>query len=141
MNVNSVSSNNSQNNSDSSIPVPTQALSQQDFLKLLVTQMTSQDPMNPINNQDMLSQMVQFSTLNANTTMQTTLGQLQQSQNLVQATALLGREVTLQVDSSTTAQGVVSGVDTSLSTPQIVVNGQSYTLDKVLSVSNATTTP
>jgi len=69
----------SQTNSgtDNTIPLPTKGLSQNDFLKLLVTQMTSQDPLKPIDNQDMLSQMVQFSTLNANTTMQSALGQMQ----------------------------------------------------------------
>src|SRR5882757_5100157 len=92
----------SQTNSgtDNTIPLPTKGLSQNDFLKLLVTQMTSQDPLKPIDNQDMLSQMVQFSTLNANTTMQSALGQMQAGQSFAQATALLGRQVTLQVDST-----------------------------------------
>jgi flagellar basal-body rod modification protein FlgD len=142
MQVNSAtSSSNTQNSSDSTVPLPTQMLSQQDFLNLLVTQMTAQDPLKPIDNQDMLSQMVQFSTLNANTTMQSALGQMQTGQEFSQATALLGRQVKLQVDSSTTAQGVVTGIDTSGSVPQITVNGQSYTLDQVLSVTNAPTTP
>jgi flagellar basal-body rod modification protein FlgD len=139
--VNSVTGSSSQQTStDGTIPLPTQMLSQQDFLNLLVTQMSSQDPLKPIDNQDMLSQMVQFSTLNANTTMQVALGQMQQTQSLSEATGLLGKQITLQVDSSTTAQGVVTGVDTSTTTPQIVVNGETYTLDQVLSVTNATTT-
>jgi flagellar basal-body rod modification protein FlgD len=126
--------------SDSTVPLPTQMLSQQDFLNLLVAQMTSQDPLNPMNSQDMLSQMVQFSTLNANTTMQTALGQMQTGQEVTQAEDLMGRQVTVQVDSSTTAQGVVTGVDTSGSAPAIIVNGQSYDLSQVLSVTNASTT-
>jgi flagellar basal-body rod modification protein FlgD len=117
--VNSVTGSSSQQTStDGTIPLPTQMLSQQDFLNLLVTQMSSQDPLKPIDNQDMLSQMVQFSTLNANTTMQVALGQMQQTQSLSEATGLLGKQVTLQVDSSTTAQGVVTGVDTSTTTPK-----------------------
>jgi flagellar basal-body rod modification protein FlgD len=131
----------SQSSTGDSIPLPTQMLSQQDFLNLLVTQMTSQDPLKPIDNQDMLSQMVQFSTLSANTTMQSTLGSMQSGQDFSQATSLLGRQVTLQVDSSTTAQGVVTGIDTSSGVPQITVNGQSYSLSQVLSVTNTTTTP
>jgi hypothetical protein len=38
-----------------------------------------------------------------------------------------------------TAQGIVSGVDLSSGTPQIIVNGQSYGLNQVLSVNPATT--
>ncbi|HWD93800.1 MAG TPA: flagellar hook capping FlgD N-terminal domain-containing protein [Verrucomicrobiae bacterium] len=142
MQVNSVSTPSSQTSSDSStVPLPTQMLSQQDFLNLLVAQMTSQDPLKPIDNQDMLSQMVQFSTLNANTTMQSTLGQLQTGQDFSQAASMLGKQVTLQVDGTTTAQGIVTGIDTSGSVPAITVNGQSYTLSQVLSVANAPTTP
>lgn len=117
-----------------------QTLSEQDFLNLLVTQMTSQDPMNPMTNQDMLSQMVQFSTLQGNTTMQSTLAGMQSGQALSEANSLLGRQVNLQVDKSTTAQGVVSGVDMSTGTPQIIVNGQSYNLSQVLAITPATTT-
>src|SRR5688572_28216678 len=75
-----------------------QLLSQGDFLKLLIAQMTSQDPINPLSNQDMLTQMVQFSTLQQNTGMQSELARMQSSQSLLQANALLGREVSLQVN-------------------------------------------
>ena len=122
------------------IPVPTQMLSQQDFLKLLVTQMTSQDPLKPTDAQDLLSQMTQFSTLNANTALQTQLGQMQNLNEFSEAGNLLGKQVMLQVSDTATAQGVVSGVDTSGSVPQIIVNGQSYSLAQVLSVANPATT-
>ncbi|HWC60504.1 MAG TPA: flagellar hook capping FlgD N-terminal domain-containing protein [Verrucomicrobiae bacterium] len=125
----------------SNIPVPTQMLSQQDFLQLLVTQMTSQDPLNPTNSQDLLSQMTQFSTLNANTTMQTQLGQMQTLYEFSEAGSLLGKQVTLQQDASTLTSGLVTGVDTSSNVPQIIVNGQSYSLAQVLSVANPSATP
>jgi flagellar basal-body rod modification protein FlgD len=139
-NINSATSSQA-SPADGSIPVPTQMLSQQDFLQLLVTQMTSQDPMNPTNSQDLLSQMTQFSTLNANTTMQTQLGQMQTLNEFSEAGSLLGKQVTLQQDASTTTQGLVTGVDTSSNVPQIIVNGQSYSLAQVLSVANPSSTP
>ncbi len=118
--------------------VPSQLMSQHDFLNLLVTQMTSQDPLNPMTNQDLLGQMVQFSTLQSNTILDTDLGQMQTSQALAEANALIGRQVTLQVDSSgNTTQGVVSGIDAGSGQPQIVVNGVSYNLNQVLSVTPA----
>jgi len=129
-----------QTGTDNSIPVPTQMLSQQDFLKLLVTQMTSQDPLKPTDAQDLLSQMTQFSTLNANNALQTQLGQMQNLNEFSEAGNLLGKQVMLQVSDTGTAQGVVTGVDTSGSVPQIIVNGQSYSLAQVLSVANPATT-
>jgi flagellar basal-body rod modification protein FlgD len=140
MNISSITGTNSQNGNDSSA-LPTQMLSQQDFLNLLVAQMTSQDPLNPTNSQDLLSQMTQFSTLNANNALQADMSQMQTGQQFSLASSLLGKQVTLQVDATTTAQGIVSGIDSSASnTAQIIVNGQSYTLDQVLSVTTPTTT-
>jgi flagellar basal-body rod modification protein FlgD len=43
------------------------ALDGADFLRLLTTQLTFQDPLEPTDNQDMLAQMAQFSSLAATT--------------------------------------------------------------------------
>jgi flagellar basal-body rod modification protein FlgD len=131
---------NSQNNSNDITSAVTQTLSQQDFLKLLVTQMTSQDPLNPTNSQDLLSQMTEFSTLNANTALQSQMSQMQTLSEYSEAGSLLGKQVSLQLDDTTTAQGVVTGVDTSTDSPQIIVNGQHYSLAQVISVTNPATT-
>ena len=128
-----------QTGNNNNIPLPSaQMLSQQDFLNLLVAQMTAQDPLKPTDSQDLLSQMTQFSTLNANNSMQTQLANLGLSQQFSDANSILGKQVTLQLDSKTTAQGIVTGIDTSANVPQIIVNGQPYTLDKVVSITNPT---
>jgi flagellar basal-body rod modification protein FlgD len=129
---------NPQNVADAINSATSQTLSEQDFLNLLVTQMTSQDPLNPMTNQDMLSQMVQFGTLQGNTALQSTLAGMRSGQAFSDANSLLGKQVNLQTDSKgNTTQGVVSGVDLSSSTPQIIVNGQSYNLNQVLTVAPA----
>ena len=116
-------------------------MSEQDFLNLLVTQMTSQDPLDPMTNEDLLGQMVQFSTLQSNATLDTDVGQMQSNQTLANADSLIGLQVNLQVDANgDTTQGIVSGVDVSSGTPEIVVNGQSYNLSQVLSVAPAPAT-
>jgi len=139
----SVSAINGFNTSDAAASggAPSKVLSQDDFLKLLVTQMTSQDPMKPMDNQDMLTQMVQFSTLQGNNSMQTALTQLQSNQSLLQANSLLGRQVSLQVDADTVTQGVVSGVDVSTGATQIVVNGVLFDLSQVLAITTPPSNP
>lgn len=115
--------------------IPIQTLGQNDFLKLLVTQMTSQDPLNPQQDGQFIAQMAQFSALEQAKTMQGDIAQLRAQQEFLQASALLGQAVDLQVNQDTTAQGIVSAVHIEAGTPKLVVGGQTFALSQVLNVS------
>jgi flagellar basal-body rod modification protein FlgD len=112
---------------------PSQTLNQQDFLQLLVTQMTSQDPLSPESDTDMAAQMAQFSSLQAS---QNT----EQDVEGLQANSLLGQ--TVNVNSTGAPQsGVVSSVQFQAgSEPQIIVNGQPYSLSQLSAIFPNTTT-
>ena len=87
------------------------------FLKLLVTQMQNQDPLNPMDNAQITSQMAQINTVSGlqtlNGTVQGLNAQFVQLQAL-QGASLVGREVTLQgnrvdIDGSTGSGGFEIG--------------------------------
>lgn len=141
--VNSVSSTGSTpTTADSSrTTLPTQTLNQQDFLKLLVTQMSAQDPMNPQSNTDFAAQMAQFSALQTSQQTQAELTTLVGNQQVQQANDLLGRTVRLLESDGTTISGAVSAVQMNAGSPQLVVNGFTYDLSQVLSIQPATTQP
>ncbi len=86
--------------SSTSNPVQTanEAGSADRFLKLLVTKLQNQDPLNPLDNAQITSQMAQINTVSGieklNTTVQGLNGQFMQMQ-VLQGTALVGRDVTL----------------------------------------------
>ena len=119
----------------SSAQLPQQTLNQDDFLKLLVAQLSAQDPMNPVSNTDFIAQMAQFSTLQQTQSMQTDLVGLQAGQTVLQANGLLGRTVQVQTAQGQTDTGIVSSIGYQGGLPSLVVNGQSYDLSQVLSVS------
>jgi flagellar basal-body rod modification protein FlgD len=121
-------------NADTLAAATQKTLTQDDFLKLLIAQMTSQDPMNPVSNQDFMAQMAQFSTLEQTRTLGADIAAMRGDQQILQANALLGQTVELQVDDDTTTRGVVSAVRLSGETPQIVVGGTAYDLSQVLSI-------
>src|ERR1700722_13401217 len=117
---------NSTAGSTETVATPSSNLTQADFLKLLVTQMTSQDPLNPQSDTAFAAQLAQFSALQQSQTM---TGSMQS----LQANALIGQ--TVNVASTTNnaqgASGVVTGVDMSSGSPEIVINGASYNLNQI----------
>ena len=117
--------------------LPQQTLSQADFLKLLVAQLSTQDPLNPVSNTDFAAQMAQFSTLQATQTMQTDLSSVQTSLALLEARSLLGKTVDLKDSTGQTVSGTVTGVRYESGAPNVIVNGQSYPLSQVISLSQA----
>jgi flagellar basal-body rod modification protein FlgD len=119
--------------SSSSI-VPQKVLNQDDFLKLLIAQMTAQDPLKPISNTDFVAQMAQFTSLEQSRTMSTNISQMLSQQQLLQANGLIGRDVSLQVDDTTFASGTVSAVQIEGGNPKIIVNGVSYDLNQVITI-------
>ncbi|MEW6302708.1 MAG: flagellar hook capping FlgD N-terminal domain-containing protein [Verrucomicrobiota bacterium] len=119
---------------DTASRLPMQTLDQDDFLKLLVAQLTSQDPLNPQKDTDFIAQMAQFSALEQAKAMQGDVAQLRAEQQVLQAYGLLGQTVDLAIDGHTTAQGIVSAVQLEAGTPKLMVNGGSYTLGQVLTV-------
>jgi flagellar basal-body rod modification protein FlgD len=123
--------------SDPSSRLPIQTLGQEEFLKLLVTQMTSQDPLNPQKDTDFIAQMAQFSALEQSRGMQTDLARLREQQQILHASALLGKTVELQGSPDVTLRGTVSEIQIEAGTPKLIVNGQSYDLDQVLTISAA----
>ena len=64
-----------------------QQLGQSDFLRLMTAQLSSQDPFNPVDNQEMVAQMAQFSSLAGISETNTTLQQI--SEQLAAQTQLL----------------------------------------------------
>ncbi len=71
-------------------------LGKDDFLKILITQLQNQDPSNPMDDREFIAQMAQFSSLEQMTNMNTAiqkLASLQSSQNLVQHSELIGKQV------------------------------------------------
>lgn len=73
-------------------------VSQQDFLNVMLTQLRFQDPLKPVDNQQFLAQMAQFSSLAASVQLNTKMDTLLSMEASTQAVGLLGR--TVQVNST-----------------------------------------
>lgn len=85
-------------------------LSMDDFMKLLITEMQNQDPLEPMSNAEMLQQIGQIRGIGATDQLTRTLTSLSNSQELVTASNLIGREVQALADEGTEVNGVVDRV-------------------------------
>jgi flagellar basal-body rod modification protein FlgD len=115
--INSVNGTKTSSSSSSSSSSGSSMTAVQDqFLKLLTTQLQNQDPLNPMDNAQITSQIAQISTVTGiqslNTTLQTLLAASQDSQT-TQAASLVGQAVmvpgtSLQLASSTGSDGTTT---------------------------------
>lgn len=75
---------------------PRSGLGQDEFLELMTTQLQHQDPLNPMESGEFLSQLAQFGTVNGITELQSsfsTLANSLQSSQALQASTMVGRNV------------------------------------------------
>ena len=82
------------------------------FLKLLVTQLKNQDPLNPLDNAQMTSQLAQINTISGIEKMNTTLGKMLDVYNAgqgMQAAGLIGKYVLVAGNNLTLANGQSAG--------------------------------
>lgn len=93
---------------------------QDQFLTLLVTQLRNQDPLNPMDNAAVTSQIAQLSTVNGinqlNTTLLALSGQLDMSQSM-QAANLIGKEVLVPGEKIALGSNTVDGETNKVATP------------------------
>ncbi|MGE4426872.1 MAG: flagellar hook capping FlgD N-terminal domain-containing protein [Solirubrobacteraceae bacterium] len=119
----------------------TSALGKDDFLRLMVTQLKRQDPMNPVDDTQFLAQMAQFSSLEQ----LTNLNELASSQlgatATGQALSLVGREVTYTAADGTVKDGVVEGVSFDGGNPLLTISGVAGISPSVVSAVRAAGVP
>ena len=70
---------------------------QMDYMKLLVTQLQNQNPLEPMDNKDMSAQLAQFSQLQQPENLNTSFRQVLELTQRSYASSLIGKEISFQV--------------------------------------------
>ncbi|MFN8138826.1 MAG: flagellar hook capping FlgD N-terminal domain-containing protein [Fimbriimonadales bacterium] len=109
------------------------SLDQEAFLKLLVVQLSTQDPLSPMTDRDFFAQLAQLGTVQG-------IEGLKKSNELAQASAMLGKVVDVYSDAklggvgAQVDTGVVQAAEVRNGKVVLRVNGNEYALDKVLRI-------
>jgi len=94
----------------------------QDLLRIVLTQLTYQDPLKPMDNFEFVSQLAQFSQIQQTQTMSDRILGILQAQATNQATGVLGHFVDIPASSGTALiTGKVTSVSFHSGEPQLVV--------------------
>ena len=113
-------------NTGSSVAV-TNGLDKNAFLSLLMTQIQHQDPMNPTDDKEFISQMAQFTSLEQMQQMNEKMTTTATATGLGDLAGMIGHTVSVQdPTSSDSANGKVSGISYKNSTPYLTINGTDY---------------
>jgi flagellar basal-body rod modification protein FlgD len=110
MTMNGITPTTSTPSSTTSSAASSPMLGKDDFLKLLVTQLQHQDPMNPVDDKDFMGQMAQFTSVEQLTNMATSIDRMSTASQTAQSVSLLGKTVTWKKDDGTAGEGVASSV-------------------------------
>jgi flagellar basal-body rod modification protein FlgD len=92
----------------------------QSLLKIILTQLTYQDPLKPLENSEFVSQLAQFSQLQQTQSLNDQITSLLAAQSATQATNLLGRTVDISAGSSTVS-GKVDSVSFTSGQPTVTL--------------------
>jgi flagellar basal-body rod modification protein FlgD len=113
----------------------TSAMGRQQFLQLMLTQLRNQDPLEPIENNELVSQLSQFSTLEGIENLNAGFSDMLALQQLVQGADLVGRKVVLQpAPDAALIEGTVTAMSRQDQQLAIMVDGQRFLLDQVVGV-------
>jgi flagellar basal-body rod modification protein FlgD len=110
------------------------SLQMDDFLQLLTSQITNQDPLEPMKDTEFISQMANIASLEQMEQFSKGFSKFADSQHAMLAQGYLGHEVKIQ-DNDREVSGIVESINTNdEGTPEIVVNGTAYSPSSIKEV-------
>jgi len=107
----------------------------QSLLKIILTQLTYQDPLKPLDNFQFVSQLAQFSQLQQSQTLNDQVTNLLAAQATTQATGMLGKTVDVN-SSGTTLSGVVQSISFVTGAPELTIKTADGQIIANLAISN-----
>ncbi|PMC38441.1 flagellar hook assembly protein FlgD [Bacillus sp. UMB0899] len=117
-------------------------LGKDEFLKILMTQLQNQDPLNPMEDKEFIAQMAQFSTLEQTTNMASLLEKFiniqTQGDSIIKYSEMIGKQIEWKDSNEETGTGIVKSVKKSDTGFELELeNGSFISVDNIIKVSKA----
>ncbi len=115
-------------------------LGKDEFLTLLVTQMQNQDPLNPMDNTEMIAQLAQFSSLEQMQNLNESFTNYRQDNSIALSYMLTGATVQLELQNGLLVEGIVEKVFWENDEMSVQIGGVAYTSTDIYSISQVSPT-
>ena len=127
------------NPTSSATTAQTANLNLNDLLTVLLTELTHQDPLKPVDNTEFMAQIAQFASLDSTQQTNQSVSQLVGLQALNQTVGLIGRTVSATLDSGATVNGSVIAVTVANGVPQVTVQASNGDVSAGIAISQIQT--
>jgi flagellar basal-body rod modification protein FlgD len=97
-------------------------LSQEDFMRILLAQLQFQDPLKPMDNQEFVAQLAQFSALEINRQQSERVDQLLSMQSVTQSVGIIGKKIEMKTSLGNSLAGTVKAVSLRTGEPLLTVD-------------------
>ncbi len=109
-------------------------LARDDFLKILISELSNQDPFAPLDNQRFMEQLASLQNLEAVSALTDGIRELQSMQELASASSMIGKFIRGVSDSGESTEGIVQRVTVDGKEVRLIVNDQEVALENVREV-------
>lgn len=118
-----------------STPLKKKELKAEDFIKMMITQLQNQDPLEPAKNDQLLAQMSQISQLQSSTSLNESLKSMVLQNQIGSASSLIGKSVQGMAADNSTVSGMVTSVKVESDAVKLELDsGQALELGRVTSI-------
>jgi len=131
METNAVGSGSSTNQGGQNSNEALRGLGLDQFLKLMITELQNQDPLNPLENHQILQQISQIREIEATSELSTTLEGVLQGQNLSNASSLIDKQIKALTDTGEQVAGRVDRVSVADNIVRLHVGDKSVGLNNL----------
>jgi flagellar basal-body rod modification protein FlgD len=121
----------------STTPNPNASLTANDFIQFMVTELQNQDPLDPTDSDEMLSQMTDIGQLESSTDLQNSLTTMVTQNQIASAANMIGMNIQGTDANSNQVSGTVSSVQVSTSGVNLIMStGDTVPLNNVTSITS-----
>ena len=139
--VNTASSVVATNDASTVTQLSSKTMGKEDFLKLLMAEISNQNPLEPLDNKDMILQLSQFSALEGTQALNKNMESYISLSGFTSAATMIGKEVTyLDSKLGIPVVGTVQKISLADGSTDLIVDGKAISMSQVTSIANPTTT-